>query len=687
MARLTGLVPRNAALWVPVLMLPMLIGEIWLAATSERDNPGTPLMLILAVMVLAWYVLGIGIALTRLRAIWVQRRHLALLRRELARSEWTEWAVAADSGVVLGQSAEARRNWGDQQGRPLSASLSSLLADAAGEMSRLIGRAARAGTAERGLGDGRMLQADYIGGDVLRLTLKRQPPRCTAEPGDLAPLDYDRLPIAVLRVAQDGTILHANEAAGQFCGGDATGLHVSKLLDGLGRPYEDWLSEALQARTPPPPEVLRAPRAGQDRFIQVSLHPEAEDAQTLIAVLSDARALKTLEAQFVQSQKMQAIGQLAGGIAHDFNNLLTAISGHCDLLMLRHDKGDPDFGDLDQISQNTNRAANLVSHLLAFSRKQALKPQQLDMRDTIADLSHLLNRLVGEKIVVEMRHDSTLEPVRADRGKIEQVIMNLVVNARDAMPEGGRIVISTENVELGTARLLGRFAVPPGRYVLVRVTDEGVGMPPDVMGKIFEPFFTTKRYGEGTGLGLSTAYGIVKQTGGYIVCDSTPGAGTAFSIYLPAHSGAETDSESPDPDPAKPAAPAAPANRTVLLVEDEDPVRAFAGRALRLHGYEVIEADSGEDALELLRDERLTVDLLISDVVMPGLDGVSWVRRALKDRPGTGVIFMSGYTEDVFEDGRNPVAGAAFLQKPFSLTELVGLVAERLSAGDQRSES
>lgn len=377
---------------------------------------------------------------------------------------------------------------------------------------------------------------------------------------------------------------------------------------------------------------------------------------------------------------MQAIGQLAGGIAHDFNNLLTAITGHCDLLMLRHDKADPDYADLDQISQNANRAAALVRQLLAFSRKQTLKPQLMDLRDTLSDLTHLLNRLVGERITLTFDHDPGLRMVRADRRQLEQVIMNLVVNARDAMPEGGDITISTDSLQFDAPTVFGRATLPPGNYVRVEVRDTGCGIAPDDLGKIFEPFYTTKRTGEGTGLGLSTAYGIVKQTGGYIFCDSTPGMGSRFSLFFPAHD----RSSAPEPvaEPARQAArPRREHEATVLLVEDEAPVRAFASRALKLQGFNVLEAACAEDALSMLADQRLTVDVFVTDVVMPGMDGPAWVRTALRDRPATRVIFMSGYAEDAFNEGRPPVPNAAFLPKPFSLSDLTALVGRQLELG------
>jgi len=492
------------------------------------------------------------------------------------------------------------------------------------------------------------------------------------------PTSFDALPVALMRLAPDGLVLAANRTARALLGEIETAARFSELFEGLGRPLNDWLADALSGRADRRPEVLRARQSEREVFLQVSLARVVEDGRaSLVAVLSDATQLKTLEAQFVQSQKMQAIGQLAGGVAHDFNNLLTAISGHCDLLMLRHDKGDPDFSDLSQISQNANRAASLVGQLLAFSRKQTLKPRIIDLRDTLSDLTHLLNRLVGEKVRLLLTHAQDLAPIRADKRQLEQVIMNLVVNARDAMPGGGEIRIETEALHLTTGLTRDRATLAPGNYVMVRVIDEGIGIAPDKMAKIFEPFYTTKRAGEGTGLGLSTVYGIVKQTGGYVFCDSVVGSGTCFTLYFPAHDQLETELDEACEAPAPRAANAAQAS--VLLVEDEAPVRAFASRALKLRGYTVFEAETGEEALRILQDETLHIDVFLSDVIMPGMDGPSWVREALKARPTTRVVFVSGYAEDVFNDGRPPVPAAVFLPKPFSLSELTETVSRQLS--------
>lgn len=486
------------------------------------------------------------------------------------------------------------------------------------------------------------------------------------------------LPVPLLKLSVKGDVLASNREARALLPmpiGGATRL--SDMLEGLGRPIIDWLDDAVAGRAGTGPQFLRGTGVHQDTFVQVGLNLAggAEDRH-LIAVLNDATELKSLEAQFVQSQKMQAIGQLAGGVAHDFNNLLTAISGHCDLLLLRHDQGDPDYGDLIQIHQNANRAASLVGQLLAFSRKQNLMPEVIDLRDTLADLTHLLNRLVGEKVTLTLNHDPLLKHIRADKRQLEQVLMNLVVNARDAMPEGGEIRVDTENVVLTETLERDRAKLPPGSYSVLRVIDEGTGITPDKLPKIFEPFWTTKRPGEGTGLGLSTAYGIVKQTGGFIFAESEPGEGSVFSLYFPSHDKPVTEVVAVEA-PMQ-VLPSGQVDGVVLLVEDEAPVRAFASRALRMRGYSVLEADSAEAALDMLADPDLTVDIFVTDVIMPGKDGPTWVREALLERPETKVVFVSGYAEEAFSENKAMIPNSVFLPKPFSLTELTSMVQKQL---------
>ena len=487
---------------------------------------------------------------------------------------------------------------------------------------------------------------------------------------------FDDLPVPLLKLTRDGTVELSNRPARDLLGTDSTdGKALSDLMEGLGRSISDWLDEVAADRGSTHSEVLRIKRDDHEVFAQVTLNRTTDDGETvLIAVLNDATELKTLEAQFVQSQKMQAIGQLAGGVAHDFNNLLTAISGHCDLLLLRHDQGDSDYGDLMQISQNANRAAALVNQLLAYSRKQTLRPEMMDMRETLSELTHLLNRLVGEKVRLNLSHDPGLWPIRADKRQIEQVLMNLVVNARDAMADGGDIGIETRNHVLDAPLERDRAVVAPGRYVTVRVSDQGVGIAPDKLQKIFEPFYTTKRVGEGTGLGLSTAYGIVKQTGGFIFVDSEPGKGPTFELLFPA----VDQVEAPVAEMAAVDAPSDSREGIVLLVEDEAPVRAFASRALQMRGFTVLEAESAEDALELLSDAALEVDVFVTDVVMPGRDGPSWVKEALQSRPDVSVVFVSGYAEETFGDVQAKIPNSVFLPKPFSLAELTETVQRQL---------
>lgn len=488
---------------------------------------------------------------------------------------------------------------------------------------------------------------------------------------------FDELPVPLLKLDREGGIQLSNRHARDLLGVETCrDTSLGDFMEGLGRSIVDWLDDAAEGRGTIHSEILRIKREDKEIFVQVTLNRASENGETvLIAVLSDATKLKSLEAQFVQSQKMQAIGQLAGGVAHDFNNLLTAITGHCDLLLLRHDQGEADYADLTQINQNANRAAALVGQLLAYSRKQTLRPEILDLQDTLSDLGHLLNRLVGEKVVLTLSHDPALSKTRADKRQLEQVIMNLVVNARDAMPKGGEIRIETKNLMLEEPMRRDRAVVAPGRYVAIHVIDEGAGIPRDKIQKIFEPFYTTKRTGEGTGLGLSTAYGIIKQTGGFIFADSKLGEGTDFQILLPAHDVVEGDSPTPVPEEK----PLAQADGVVLLVEDEAPVRAFASRALQLRGFSVLEAESAEDALEILEDENLQIDLFVSDVVMPGKDGPSWVQEALKDRPDVRVVFMSGYAEETFGDTQAKIPNSVFLPKPFSLTELTETVQRQLA--------
>lgn len=483
------------------------------------------------------------------------------------------------------------------------------------------------------------------------------------------------LPVAIGLLDKDGYLSrYNNETARLLRLGQGEAPRFCELLEGLGRPVGEWLADIRAGRVSHATEVLRAVHPADDLFLQVSLRPYGSDGG-LLAIMHDATELKALEAKFTQSQKMQAIGQLAGGVAHDFNNLLTAISGHCDLILLRHDRSDLDYPDLMQIQQNTNRAAGLVRQLLAFSRQQTLQFEMLDLHDLLADATHLLNRLVGERVTLTLRHGVGVPLIRSDKRQFEQILMNLVVNARDAMPMGGEIVIETEFCVLESPLKRDRATVPPGDYAVIKVRDEGTGMPSAIIAKVFDPFFSTKRQGEGTGLGLSTAYGIVKQSGGFIFVDSEEGQGTVFSIYF----SAQTNSEAVPVKPAAVKAVPEPAQRsTVLLVEDEAPVRSFAARALQLQGHDVIEAETGEAALAILSDPLVRPDVFVTDVIMPGLDGPAWVEE-IRDRfPDTPVVFMSGYAEDSRVAAQSRLGDVVFIGKPFSLAEFTQIVNDQL---------
>ena len=399
------------------------------------------------------------------------------------------------------------------------------------------------------------------------------------------------------------------------------------------------------------------------------------DAAVLLLLKDNSEEAK-LKRQVAQATKMQAVGQLAGGVAHDFNNILTAIIGHCDLMMMRHTPGDSDYDDIQQIKSNSNRAAGLTRQLLAFSRQQTLRPQVLQLPDVVSEVSHLLKRLLGETVQLAVKHGRDLGPVRADPGQLEQVIVNLSVNARDAMAAsgGGTLTIQTYSVKAEQVADLGSDILPIADYSVLSIADTGTGIPPAILGKVFEPFFTTKEIGKGTGLGLSTVYGIVKQSGGFIFADSKVGEGTRFTIYLPVH---QVEEEKESRRAAKPTEGELWGTGTVLLVEDEPMVRTVAERALTRHGYNVLTANNGEEALEIV-DRGDEIALLISDVVMPLMDGPTMVREARKTRPDLPILFMSGYAEEQLRKSID-IANVAFLPKPFSVKELAEAVRKALA--------
>ncbi len=387
------------------------------------------------------------------------------------------------------------------------------------------------------------------------------------------------------------------------------------------------------------------------------------------------------------------VGQLAGGIAHDFNNVLSAIMMANDFLLNAHKPTDPSFQDIMQIKQNATRAATLVRQLLAFSRRQTLRPQVLDLGDALSDLTMLLRRLIGEKVKLDLVHGRDLWPVKVDVSQFEQVVVNLAVNARDAMADGGKLTVRTANVTADESAQLSYKGLPAADYVRIDISDTGTGIPADIVDKIFEPFFSTKEVGKGTGLGLSTVYGIVKQTGGFVYVDSVPGEGTSFRIFLPRHRPElETQPEAQGTHggpngAAKEAAAQPPKPRadltgqgTILLVEDEDGLRSLNARGLRSRGYSVIEAANGIEAMEALEEKDGAVDLVVSDVVMPEMDGPTLLREMRKRNPNLKIIFVSGYAEEAFDKSLPENEQFAFLPKPFALSALVEKVKETMTA-------
>ena len=432
-------------------------------------------------------------------------------------------------------------------------------------------------------------------------------------------------------------------------------------------------------------------------FFVTAVEEQERDQEAAIVYTLETTAQRELENKVTQQQKMELVGQLAGGIAHDFNNVLSAIIMATDFLLNAHKPTDPSFGDIMQIKQNANRAASLVRHLLAFSRKQTLRPQMLDLGEVLSDLTMLLRRLIGEKITLDVVHGRDLWPVKVDISQFEQVIVNLAVNARDAMPEGGRLQLRTTNV---TARECERYhakGMPAADYVLVEVTDNGSGIPESIVGKIFDPFFSTKEVGKGTGLGLSTVYGIIKQTGGFVYVDSIVHEGTTFRIFLPRHTvsareAAERSAEMHVPAIEGALAAANQVKRaagadltgegTILLVEDEEGLRALNARGLTSRGYTVLEAGNGIEAIDVLEKSGKPVDLVVSDVVMPEMDGPTLARELRNRNPGLKIIFVSGYAEDAFQKHlpEHEKGQYGFLPKPFTLKQLVAAVKETLAA-------
>jgi two-component system cell cycle sensor histidine kinase/response regulator CckA len=502
---------------------------------------------------------------------------------------------------------------------------------------------------------------------------------------------FDHTPMAIATVDRAGAVVRANARFAKLAQG--LGLEASasnsifrtvnardrsSLIAAINRAAEG------QGDIPPVEAMLDGTGERWGQFFVTAVEADERETEAAIVYMLETTERRTLENQINQSQKMDMVGQLAGGIAHDFNNVLSAIMMANDFLLNAHKPTDPSFQDIMQIKQNATRAATLVRQLLAFSRKQTLRPQVLDLGDALSDLTMLLRRLIGEKVKFDPVHGRDLWPVKVDVSQFEQVIVNLAVNARDAMPDGGKLTIKTANVSAQQAEKLSYKGMPPADYVRIDVSDTGTGIPAEIVDKIFEPFFSTKEVGKGTGLGLSTVYGIVKQTGGFVYVESEEGRGTTFCIFLPRHHLEQEAHHEPQAAAREAALEAKPrvdltGQGTILLVEDEEGLRSLNARGLRSRGYTVIEASNGIEALEVFDEKDGAVDLVVSDVVMPEMDGPTLLRAMRERNPELKIIFVSGYAEDAFAKSLEENEKFDFLAKPFALSALVAKVKETMA--------
>jgi two-component system cell cycle sensor histidine kinase/response regulator CckA len=505
---------------------------------------------------------------------------------------------------------------------------------------------------------------------------------------------FDHTPMAIATVDRSGAVVRANARFAKLAQGiGADGAANKSIFAAVNVRDRNLLVAAInqaaegQGDIAPVEAMLDGAKERWGQFFVTAVEEGERETEAAIVYMLETTERRTLENQINQSQKMDMVGQLAGGIAHDFNNVLSAIMMANDFLLNAHKPTDPSFQDIMQIKQNATRAATLVRQLLAFSRKQTLRPQVLDLGDALSDLTMLLRRLIGEKVKFDPVHGRDLWPVKVDVSQFEQVIVNLAVNARDAMPDGGKLTIRTANVSANEAEKLSYKGMPPADYVRIDVADTGSGIPAEIIDKIFEPFFSTKEVGKGTGLGLSTVYGIVKQTGGFVYVNSEAGKGTTFSIFLPRHYPEKepvADAAATNGVAKAPTAEAKPrvdltGQGTILLVEDEEGLRSLNARGLRSRGYTVIEASNGIEAMEALEEKNGAVDLVVSDVVMPEMDGPTLLRAMRARNPDLKIIFVSGYAEDAFAKSLEEDEKFDFLAKPFALSALVAKVKETMT--------
>ena len=482
-------------------------------------------------------------------------------------------------------------------------------------------------------------------------------------------------------IAQDETVKFPNPKALEMTGystADLAAVPFAGLIhpEDRGTVLERYIAR-LRGGVPPETHPFRIMRkSGEEIWVLLTANLiDWEGRPGVLCLLRDITKERNLEAQFRQSQKLEAVGRLAGGIAHDFNNLLTVTLGYCDLALARIGAKDPLRRDLEEIRKASDRCATLTRQILAFSRKQILVPKVINLGDVVADMDKMLRRLIGEDLDLVAVGGKDLWNVKADPGQVEQVIVNLVVNSRDAMPGGGKLTIEASNVVLDKTYTSGHQYVSPGSYVLLAVSDTGSGMDEGTVARIFEPFFTTKE--KGTGLGLSTVYGIVKQSGGHINVYSEPGIGTTFKMYFPAVEEKVTESSGPGTLPSEELR----GDETILVVEDEEPVRQMVREILVLYGYTVLEARSGGEAVDLCSRHQGPVHLMLTDVVMPGMNGVELSKRLAPAQPEMQVLFMSGYTAEAITHQGFLEPGIAFIHKPFTMDSLARKMREVLDSG------